>query len=179
MNGMSVDEAETLRSDVARRINAALDLPAALEGDVGVVDKYAIHADPVILRGVAALLADQLPDDIEVLVGVEVGGIAVAAALALHTGLPWAVGRRTNGERVITRTVGTDVAGCRVAMVKDAAVGGGSLPDMARSLSLLNADVSAVAVGVSWTDGLASRFAGSDVSLAVALSMSDLRRHWA
>ena len=102
---MSVDEAETLRSDVARRINAALDLPAALEGDVGVVDKYAIHADPVILRGVAALLADQLPDDIEVLVGVEVGGIAVAAALALHTGLPWAVGRRTHGERPVLLAV--------------------------------------------------------------------------
>ncbi|WP_328856973.1 hypothetical protein OG579_17465 [Williamsia herbipolensis] len=176
---MSSGKAETLRSDMARRVNAALDLPAALEGDIGSVDKYSIHADPVTLRGVAALLADQLPDDIEVLVGVEVGGIAVAAALALHTGLPWAVGRRMHGERVITRTVGTDIAGCRVAMVKDAAIGGGSLPDMARSLSLLNADVSAVAVGVSWTDDLAARFAGSDVSLAVALSMSDLRRHWA
>lgn len=64
---MSVDDISELRRDLAFRVVVALDLPTSI----------------------------RLPQDTEVLVGLELGGVPLATAVALQTGLPWALLRRT------------------------------------------------------------------------------------
>ena len=51
-------------------------------------DKYQFESRPELLRRFAVALAALVPADIEVLAGLEMGGIPVAAALSLETGLP-------------------------------------------------------------------------------------------
>ncbi|MEO7371164.1 MAG: orotate phosphoribosyltransferase, partial [Ilumatobacteraceae bacterium] len=57
-------------------------------------DKYRFEADPVLLADIAVALAPLLPDATEVLVGLELGGVPIATALSLHTGLPVAFVRK-------------------------------------------------------------------------------------
>src|SRR5579862_4579426 len=57
-------------------------------------DKYLFEADPVLLAAVAEQAAALLPPGTEVLAGLELGGVPVATALSLHTGLPMALVRK-------------------------------------------------------------------------------------
>jgi orotate phosphoribosyltransferase len=54
-------------------------------------DKYQFEGDPSMLREVASLLAGLIPAGIEILAGLELGGVPVATALSLETGLPLAL----------------------------------------------------------------------------------------
>lgn len=51
-------------------------------------DKYQFESDPVLLLAVAEQLAPMIPADTEILAGLELGGVPIATALSLHTGLP-------------------------------------------------------------------------------------------
>ncbi|MGE0529607.1 MAG: orotate phosphoribosyltransferase [Bdellovibrionales bacterium] len=51
-------------------------------------DKYRFEAQPHLLRAIAAEMKQLIPEGTEVLAGLEMGGIPVATALSLETGLP-------------------------------------------------------------------------------------------
>src|SRR6476646_5878927 len=51
-------------------------------------DKYQFESDPRTLFSIAHFLAPKIPKDTELLGGLEMGGIPVATALGLITGLP-------------------------------------------------------------------------------------------
>jgi len=57
-------------------------------------DKYQFEADPALLGELADAMAALIPDGIEVLAGLEMGGIAVVTALGLRTSLPCAFVRK-------------------------------------------------------------------------------------
>lgn len=57
-------------------------------------DKFLFTSDPDLLREVAGRLAPLVPHDTEVLAGLELGGVPLATALALETGLPAVYVRR-------------------------------------------------------------------------------------
>jgi orotate phosphoribosyltransferase len=57
-------------------------------------DKYLFEADPVLLRAVAEHASPLVAPDTEVLAGLELGGVPVATALSIHTGLPAAFVRK-------------------------------------------------------------------------------------
>jgi orotate phosphoribosyltransferase len=50
-------------------------------------DKYRFEANPEILNGIAQHLAELIPDGTTRLIGLEMGGIPLATALSLQTGL--------------------------------------------------------------------------------------------
>ncbi len=51
-------------------------------------DKYRFESQPKILRQIAVALAPLIPKGIQILAGLEMGGIPIATALSLETGLP-------------------------------------------------------------------------------------------
>jgi len=51
-------------------------------------DKYRFESSPTLLNEIANQLAPLIPKDTEVLAGLEMGGIPIATALGLKTGLP-------------------------------------------------------------------------------------------
>jgi len=92
-------------------------------------DKFLFESDPVLLDAVAAHLVELLPPPTEVLAGLELGGVPVATALSLRTGLPVAFVRKaakTYGTAKLAE--GIDLAGRRVVVIEDVVTTGGQVP---------------------------------------------------
>jgi orotate phosphoribosyltransferase len=114
------------RSELAQAIKAA----AYLEGDFVLssgkrsryyLDKWRFETDPRLLgeiaRALVALLPAPPPDRIA---GVELGGVPLAAALSLETGIPYLIVRREAKEYGTAREVeGLMAPGERVVLVED------------------------------------------------------------
>jgi orotate phosphoribosyltransferase len=91
-------------------------------------DKYRFEADPVLLRDIAAALVALVPDDTEVLAGLELGGVPIATALSQVTGIPAAFVRKeakTYGTCQLAE--GASVDGKRVTVVEDVVTSGGQV----------------------------------------------------
>src|SRR5687767_6910299 len=85
--------------DLARRVGEACRLTGSFTLRSGQVsdtyfDKYLFEADPALLRDVADAAVALIPAGTEVLAGLELGGVPVATALSLATGLPVAFVRK-------------------------------------------------------------------------------------
>ena len=93
-------------------------------------DKYRFEADPTLLRGIAESLARRLPDDTEVVAGVELGGIPLATVLSQVTGLPAAFVRKQAKTYGTCRYAeGASLAKRRFVLVEDVVSTGGALLD--------------------------------------------------
>ena len=57
-------------------------------------DKYRFETHPALLRAVARELAAMLPEGTQRLAGAELGGVPLATAVALETGLPFVIVRK-------------------------------------------------------------------------------------
>lgn len=91
-------------------------------------DKYLFEADPVLLAAVAEQAAALLPPGTEVLAGLELGGVPVATALSLHTGLPMAlVRKKAKDYGTMKLAEGASLDGRRVLAVEDVITTGGQV----------------------------------------------------
>lgn len=91
-------------------------------------DKYLFEADPDLLAAIAEHAVALIPSDTEVLAGLELGGVPVATALSLRTGLPLALVRKKAKEYGTMKLAeGAEVAGRRVLVVEDVITTGGQV----------------------------------------------------
>ncbi len=91
-------------------------------------DKYQFEAQPDLLRRVAAAMAPLVPLGTEVLAGLELGGVPVATALSLTTGIPLTFVRKEAKPYGTCRLAeGVDVAGRRVTVVEDVVTSAGQV----------------------------------------------------
>ena len=91
-------------------------------------DKYRFEADPVLLRDIAEAMAPLVPDGIDALAGLELGGVPIATALSLHTGIPARFVRKeakTYGTCLLAE--GGDIEGMRLLVVEDVVTTGGQV----------------------------------------------------
>jgi len=83
-------------------------------------DKYRFECDPEVLQLVAHELRRLVPSNVQVLAGLEMGGIPIATAVSLATGLPAAYVRKERKTYGTCRIAeGSEVAGKRVAIIED------------------------------------------------------------
>lgn len=140
-------------------------------------DKYRFEADPVLLRDLAAALAPLLPAGAEVLAGLELGGVPLATALSLETGLPAAFVRKAPKEYGTRRLAeGADVADRRVVVVEDVITSGGQVLTSCADLRERGADVVRVLCVIDREAGGADRLAAAGLDLAALFRMSELPR---
>jgi len=59
-------------------------------------DKYRFETQPDLLRDIAGELARMLPEGVDRLAGAELGGVPLATAVALKTGLPFVIVRKAS-----------------------------------------------------------------------------------
>lgn len=105
-------------------------------------DKYRFEARPALLARIAEALAPMIPADTEVLAGLEMGGIPIATALSLHTGLPAAFVRKEAKKYGTARLAeGSDIEGRRVTVVEDVITTGGQVVISTNDLRTLGAQV--------------------------------------
>jgi orotate phosphoribosyltransferase len=117
-------------------------------------DKYRFESDPALLAAVAAQLAPLVGDHVDVLAGLEMGGIPIATALALATGLPAAFVRKKAKEYGTRQLAeGVDVADKRLLIIEDVVSSGGQIAQSAAALRDAGGQVEAALCVIDRTRG--------------------------
>ena len=108
-------------------------------------DKYLFEGDPLLLTELAHHLFELIPEDIEVLAGLELGGIPIATALSLESGLPTAfVRKRAKAYGTKNLAEGTDIRDKKVCVVEDVTTTGGQIIQSVNELRKIGANVTTV-----------------------------------
>jgi orotate phosphoribosyltransferase len=151
--------AVTDRTDLARRIDDACRLSGSFTLRSGhtsdtYFDKYRFEGDPALLAEVAEAAAALIPAGTQVLAGLELGGVPIATALGLRTGLPVAfVRKRAKTYGTARLAEGAEITGQRVLVVEDIITTGGQVAESAQALRDLGATVDQVLCIINRSDG--------------------------
>jgi orotate phosphoribosyltransferase len=169
-----------MADDLAAKINAAARLEGSFVLRSGQVathyfDKYRFEADPALLRRVALQMLTLLPAGTEVLAGLELGGVPIATAMSLESGLPAVFVRKAPKSYGTRRAVeGGDVAGRRVVIVEDVITTGGAVTDAAGLLRGEGAALIAIVCAIWRGEGAPSIRALRDLPVFPALTEAEL-----
>ena len=108
-------------------------------------DKYLFESDPVLLNEIAGVMKNNIPADAEMLAGLEMGGIPIATALSLQTGMTAAFVRKEAKDYGTCKLAeGADVSGKNVCIIEDVVTTGGAIIDGVRELRKLGAKIDTV-----------------------------------
>lgn len=166
--------------DLAQRLYAASHVTGRFKlrsGEYSDVyfDKYRFECDPVLLGELADELAGLVPEDVEMLAGLELGGIPIATVLSQRTGLPLAFVRKQAKEYGTCKQVeGADPRGRRVAIVEDVVTSGGAILDALPALREAGAKVVAAVCAIDREAGADDALEAEGVPLLPAFRMSRL-----
>lgn len=91
-------------------------------------DKYRFEAQPALLKEIAKHMAPLIPAGTEVLAGLEMGGIPIATALSLETGLPCVFVRKAAKDYGTCKFAeGLEIRGKKVCVIEDVVTTGGQI----------------------------------------------------
>ena len=116
-------------------------------------DKYLFESDPVLIERVVRRMVDLVPADVDMLGGLELGGVPLTTLLSHMTGLPTLFVRKeakAYGTRRLAE--GGDADGRTVLLVEDVISTGGAVRDAAQALRARGATVTTVACAIDRTD---------------------------
>ena len=112
-------------------------------------DKYRFEAEPALLARVAERMLTLLPAGTEVLAGLELGGVPIATAMSLQSGLPAVFVRKAAKPYGTRRAVeGGEIAGRKVTIIEDVITTGGAVADAAGLLRADGAELLAVVCAI-------------------------------
>jgi orotate phosphoribosyltransferase len=138
-------------------------------------DKYRFEADPKLLRQIAEELSKIVPPDIEVLAGLELGGVPIATMLSQITGLPTAFVRKKAKEYGTCQLAeGAEVEGRRTLIVEDVVTSGGQIVLSAADLRGIGAVVDRAVCVVDREQGGAEKLREAGIELLPLFRRSEL-----
>lgn len=139
-------------------------------------DKYRFEADPKLLRAICAAMVPLLPPTVQVLAGLELGGVPIATMLADITGLPVAFVRKaakTYGTCALAE--GAVVAGRTLVIVEDVVTSGGQVALSAQDLRELGATVAHALCVIDRESGGREKLADVGIQLHPLFGFAELR----
>lgn len=108
-------------------------------------DKYRFESRPEILREIAKQMAPLIPAGTEVLAGLEMGGIPIATALSLETGIPCVfVRKEAKSYGTCQFAEGYDIKDKKVCVIEDVVTTGGQVVISSNDLRSLGAQIDTV-----------------------------------
>jgi orotate phosphoribosyltransferase len=138
-------------------------------------DKYRFEAQPKLLTRIAAAMAKQIPSGTEVLAGLEMGGIPIATALSIETGLPAAFVRKQAKEYGTARLAeGCDIASRRVTVIEDVITTGGQVVMSTNDLRALGAIVDHVMCVIDRSPDRGAALAAEGLAMHALLTRAQL-----
>ncbi len=140
-------------------------------------DKYLFESDPELLAEVAQALAKLVPEDTEVLAGLELGGVPLAVMLGQLTGLP-VVFVRKQAKPYGTRRLaeGGDIEGRRLLVVEDVVTSGGQVVISTNDLRERGALIDSAVCVIDREAGGIDALAAEGIALAALFTMTELER---
>ena len=169
------------KSELARRLKEA----CYLEGDFTLrsgrkssyyFDKYRFETRPDILRPVAVELAAMLPEDADRLAGAELGGVPLATAVALESGLPYVIVRKESKEYgTANRIEGLLDEGDHVVLIEDVATTAGAALKAVEALYQAGAGQVSALVVVDRPEGADEAFQGAGVPWRALFTIESIK----
>jgi len=168
------------RPDLARRIHHAAHLTGTFTLRSGVVsteyfDKYRFESDPQLLADIAEGCATLVPDGIDALAGLELGGVPLATMISQVTRLPAAFVRKeakTYGTCQLAE--GAEVDGRRLCIIEDVVTSGGAILDAAEELRARGAILGPVVCVIDRESGGTEKLAAEGLTLFALYTMTEL-----
>lgn len=171
-----------LLSELARDIDRACRLTGTFTLRSGQVateyfDKYLFESDPHLLRRVAESMVPLIPEDTDLLGGLELGGIPLATMLSSLTATPALFVRKKAKEYGTKRLAeGADVDGRRVTLVEDIITTGGAVRDATLALREAGATVEADVCAIDRSPNPGDALSDVDLTTRYLLTRADLDR---
>lgn len=140
-------------------------------------DKYQFESDPRLLKAIAVELKPMIPTDTEILAGLEMGGIPIATALSLETGLPMTLVRKqakAYGTEKLAE--GPDIAGKKLLVVEDVVTSGGQVIASAEDLRKLHANIDNVFCVIDRQEGGRGKLQEHGLNLISLFTAEDLKK---
>jgi orotate phosphoribosyltransferase len=168
------------RSELARSIYDISHLTGEFTLRSGAVsheyfDKYRFESDPGLLRAIAEAMTTAVPEGVEALAGLELGGVPLATVLSQVTGL------RALFVRKEAKTYGTcrlaeggELEGHRLLIVEDVVTSGGAVLDAARELQARGAVLDRVVCVIDRESGGRENLAEAGLTLDALFTMTEL-----
>ncbi len=170
------------RTELADRISAVSQLSGSFLLRSGTVadtyfDKYLFESDPELLQAIAQLMLPLIPQDTEILAGLELGGIPVVTALSIASGLP-AVFVRKEAKAYGTAKLaeGPPISGRRLLVVEDVVTTGGQIVLSTTDLRHAGALVSTALCVIDREAGGTANLAEAEIELRSVFTRSDIER---
>ncbi len=156
------------------RITGTFRLRSGATSDV-YFDKYMFEAYPDLLKAIAGHLAALIPEGTERLIGLEMGGIPLATALSLHTGLKLGFCRKKAKEYGTCRQIEGGVEpGEKVTIVEDVITSGGAAIEAIHALRASDCEVRVLLCVVDREAGASDKFNGLAVDFRPLFTWSRL-----
>jgi orotate phosphoribosyltransferase len=168
------------KEQLAKRIKET----AYLEGDFTLrsgkkskyyLDKYLFETCPDILKALGAEFAKHLTDDVTLIAGAELGGVALAAATAMHTGKNWIIVRNAKkGYGTGKLLEGILNKGDVVLLVEDIATTGGQVLEAAKVITDMGASVKKIVCVIDRKQGAEENITDAGYRFEAILTKDDL-----
>ncbi len=138
-------------------------------------DKYLFESKPGLLLEIAEALAPLVPDSIDALAGLELGGVPIATMLSQVTGIPALFVRKTAKEYGTCRLAeGGDIDGQHLCIVEDVITSGGAVIDAVRELRNEGALVTQGVCVIDRESGGLANLASIDIAIKPLFTMTEL-----
>jgi len=168
------------RQELIKRIKET----AYLEGDFTLrsgkkskyyLDKYLFETCPDILKALGAEFAKYITDDVTLIAGAELGGVALAAATAIETGKNWIIVRNSKkGYGTGKMIEGVLKDNDAVLLVEDIATTGGQVLEAAKIITEAGARVSKIVCVIDRKQGAGENITAAGYKFESILTKDDL-----
>ena len=139
------------------------------------MDKYLFETQPDILKALGEEFAKHATDDVTLIAGAELGGVALAAATAMATGKKWIIVRNSKKDYGTSKMVeGVLKADDVVLLVEDIATTGGQVLEAAKMIAEAGAKVKKIVAVIDRKQGAGENIAAAGYKFESILTKEDL-----
>lgn len=140
-----------------------------------IIDKYLFETDPDLLRAVAKEMAARIPDSVNRIAGVELGGVPLATAVSLETGKPFIIVKKESKGYGTNKAVeGAYEEGESVVVVEDVLTTAGQAIKGVRRLEAIGVRVAKLIGVVNRQEGAAENLEEAGVAWEAIFTRDDL-----
>ena len=140
-------------------------------------DKYLFESDPSLLRKLAEALVTLLPDGVDALAGLELGGVPLATVVSQVSGLPTLFVRKERKTYGTCRLAeGGEIDGRRLVVIEDVITSGGQVIESCRALREHGAQITTVLCVIDREAGGRENLAREGLELRSLFTMSQLQQ---